>query len=119
MALDPGKILNNDLASYDLVDRDGSYGVSPPGDHFDIDIWGPDNGFVKVANVTDKSNFLSVTVKTLEGHTDAGQNTFMVSYDAASKTMTWQTHNISRSNDFMTQGIGSGVIGSRGLQQRQ
>src|SRR5690606_33680503 len=97
MALDPGKIINNDLANYDLIDRDGSYGVTT-GDHFNIDIKGPDNGFVDV-NATNSTNFLSVTVQTLRGHPDAGQNTFMTSYDPNTQTMTWQTHNISRTND--------------------
>lgn len=117
MKSDPGKMLNNFYADYHLVDRDGSMGVSV-GDHFDIDIAGPENGFVVVASVTDRPNFLSVTVKTLEGHPDAGQNTFMVSYDPNTETMTWQTHNISRSNDFWSQGIASG-FGARGLQQSQ
>ena len=118
MKLEPGKIINNRLATYDLIDRDGSYGVSV-GDHFDIDIYGPDNGFVVVNSISDESNSLSVTVFTLKGHPDAGQNTFSTSYDPETKTMTWTTHNISRTNDFMTQGVGAGMFNARGLQQKQ
>lgn len=118
MAEDPGKIVNNILAKYRLVDRDGSYGVTE-GDHFDIDIFGPDNGYVEVAKVNSTDISLSVTVNTLRGHTDAGTNTFSVVYDPNKQELTWSTQNVSRSNDFMTQGIGSGVLFSRTLQQQQ
>lgn len=118
MQLDPGKIVNNCLAEYDLIDRDGSYGVSV-NDNFDIDIWGPDNGGVIVDQVIMSANSLSVTVKTLEGHTDAGQNVFSVTYDPKLKLMTWSTHNVSRSNDFASQGFVSGCIFSRCPQQQQ
>jgi hypothetical protein len=118
MGEDPGKIVNNFLADYRLVDRDGSYGVTE-GDHFDINIAGPDNGYVVVDKVTSTDISLSVTVNTLEGHTDAGTNTFSVVYDPNTQELTWSTHNISRSNDFMTQGIGSGTLGMRALQQKQ
>lgn len=118
MRSDPGKIINNRLASYALIDRDGSNGVSV-GDHFDIDIFGPDNGFVEVTSIWDGVRVLSVTVATLEGHPDAGRNTFTATYDAETKTMTRSTHNISRSNDFMTQGVGAGIVGARSLQQKQ
>ncbi|MFL5763616.1 MAG: DUF1990 family protein [Bacteroidia bacterium] len=117
MALDPGKIINNTKAKYDLIDRDGSYGVTK-GDHFDIAIT-PDDGGVVVSNVTNRANYLSVTVKTLSGHPDAGENTFTVSYDPKTKVMTWQTHNVSRSNDFITQGIGAGIFMARSQQQQQ
>jgi RHS repeat-associated protein len=117
MSLDPGKIINNNKAKYNLVDRDGSYGVTK-NDHFDIDIF-PDNGSVVVSNVTNSTNYLSVTVKTLEGHPDAGQNTFTTMYDPKTSTMTWQTNNISRSNDFVTQGIGAGMFRARAQQQKQ
>jgi hypothetical protein len=119
MQLDPGKIVNNFLAEYDLIDRDGSYGVTE-GDHFNIDIAGPDNGGVVVSKVINTTNSLSVRVRTLEGHTDAGENIFSVSYDPKLKLMTWSTHNISRSNDFASQGIVSGcIIFARCPQQKQ
>jgi hypothetical protein len=57
-----------------------------------------------VSNVTNLTNYLSVTVKTLEGHPDAGQNTFTTMYDPKTSTMTWQTNNISRSNDLLHRG---------------
>ncbi|HRP90822.1 MAG TPA: DUF1990 family protein [Edaphocola sp.] len=117
MSLDPGIIINNSKAKYDLIDRDGSYGVTK-GDHFDIKIT-PDNGSVQVSAVVNKPNFLSVTVQTLRGHPDAGENTFMTSYDPNTQTMTWQTHNISRSNDFILQGIGAGIFMARSQQQQQ
>lgn len=116
LLLDPGKIINNDKAKYYLVDRDGSGGVSK-GDHFDIKIF-PDNGFVLVDSVINTKNFISATVKTLYGHPDAGANTFRASYDQKTKTMIWVTHNISRSNDAMTQGIGAGIFNARGQQQQ-
>ena len=33
--------------------------------------------------------------------------------------MTWETHNISRTNDFASQGIIAGAVGARGMQQHQ
>jgi hypothetical protein len=43
----------------------------------------------------------------------------MVSYDPNTETMTWQTHNISRTNDFILQGVAAGGIGARKWQQDQ
>ncbi|PHS05250.1 MAG: hypothetical protein COA88_12605 [Kordia sp.] len=118
MSEDPGKIVNNFLADYRLVDRDGSFGVTI-GDHFDINIFGPDNGYVVVGGINDTETSLSVTVHTMEGHTDAGTNVFSVNYDPDKGLLTWSTSNVSRSNDFMTQGVGSGVFAARSLQQTQ
>lgn len=117
MSLDPGEIINNEKAKYNLVDRDGSYGVTK-GDHFDIKIF-PDNGSVVVSKVTVHANYISVTVQTLEGHPDAGENTFTAAYDPKTQNMVWQTRNISRSNDFISQGVGSGVFMARSQQQQQ
>ena len=118
MAYDPQKIINNELAEYKLIDRDGSNGVSK-NDHFDIDIAGPDNGSVVVAGITSTDYSLSITVNTLEGHTDAGTNTFSLSYDKENKQMTWSTHNISRTNDAVALGVAAGYIDARRLQQEQ
>ena len=118
MKQDPGQITNNDLATYRLVDMDQSMGVTV-NDQFDIDIKGPDNGYVVISKIEETKNSLNVTVNTLEGHPDAGTNTFSVSYNPKTKELTWSTHNISRSNDAMTQGVGAGLVGARSLQQQQ
>jgi len=113
----PGQITNNELANYRLVDIDQSFGVTI-GDQFDISIF-PDNGYVVISGIEDKVNSLSVTVKTLRGHPDAGENTFSVSYNPTTKSLTWMTHNVSRSNDFILQGGGAGMAGARSIQQKQ
>ncbi len=118
MGFDPGVIVNNYLAEYRLVDRDGSYGVTE-GDHFDINIMGPDNGYVVISKIEKTNNSLSVTVDTMEGHTDAGTNTFSISYNSEKKELTWKTHNISRTNDAMSQGILTGMANGRSIQQKQ
>ncbi|NQY07199.1 MAG: hypothetical protein HRT68_13670, partial [Flavobacteriaceae bacterium] len=96
LSFDPGKIVNNYLAEYKLVDRDGSYGVTE-GDHFDISIIG-DSGSVVISEIKSEDYFLSVKVQTLEGHPDAGSNIFSVKYDPKLKQMTWETQNVSRTN---------------------
>jgi hypothetical protein len=114
---DPGKAIDNDRAQYRLVDRDGSHGVSVS-DHFDINIdWSP-NGRVVVKSVIETQNSASIQVQTLQGHPDAGTNTFSITYDASTQTMIWQTHNVSRTNDNMG-GIGAAFAGARGKQQEQ
>jgi hypothetical protein len=55
----------------------------------------------------------------LEGHPDAGTNTFSIYYDSKANTMTWTTHNVSRTNDNPFQGMGAGTVGGRGIQQDQ
>ena len=115
---DPGSVINNDRAQYRLVDRDGSYGVTVQ-DHFDITIDGGPDGFVVVKTVVELENSVSVQVQTLEGHPDAGTNTFVLAYDAASQSVTWQTQNISRTNDNLTGGLGAGVMEARSKQQAQ
>jgi RHS repeat-associated protein len=115
---DPGSIINNDRASYRLVDRDGSYGVSV-GDQFDIDIDDAPDGYVNVKAVVKTENSVGVLVQTLRMHPDAGSNMFLLNYDPVSKTVVWQTHNVSRSNDNFTGGIGAGAASARGKQQQQ
>ena len=116
---DPGSIINNDRAQYRLVDRDGSYGVSN-NDHFDITIKGaPFQAYVVVKNVTAVKNSVTVQVQTLSMHTDAGTNTFSLSYNPENQTVTWQTRNVSRTNDNFLGGIGAGAASGRPKQQQQ
>jgi len=117
-SIDPGSVINNDRAKYRLVDRDGSYGVTV-GDHFDIDISGSPDGYVVVKSVIAKQNSIQVQVQTLKGHPDAGSNTFTLSYDPKTQTVTWQTFNISRTNDNLSAGLGAGVASARKKQQQQ
>ena len=118
LALDPGSIINNDRATYRLVDRDGSYGVTI-GDQFDIAIKNGPDGFVNVKSVISLENSLTISVQTLKGHPDAGMNTFSVNYDPLTQELTWQTNNVSRTNDNYTGGIGAGVASARSKQQQQ
>jgi RHS repeat-associated protein len=97
---DPGNIINNNLANYSHIDRDGSGGINN-NDHFDIRIGGLAGlgGIacsVKVDNVVNEDNFFSMKVLTLKGHPDAGYNIFFFSYDPEKKSLTWMTQNVSR-----------------------
>ena len=117
LSLDPGKIINNPIAKYDLIDRDGSYGVTV-GDHLDIELG--DNGSVVVGSVEVDDNYISVTVYTLKGHPDAGYNTFSASYNKENNTMTWTTENYSRTNmDVPVIGDFAGWSFGRPLQKLQ
>jgi hypothetical protein len=113
---DPGRIINNNLASYNLIDRDGSNGVSN-GDHFDISIL-PDNGSVVVTSAIVLTNSVSVTVQTLQGHPDAGTNTLTANFDPITGVVHFQTENWSRTNDN-AGGIAAGIGQARYFQQKQ
>jgi len=115
---DPGSIINNDRAAYRLVDRDGSYGITT-GDHFDITIECAPDGFVVVKAEIQTPNAVSVQVQTLKGHPDAGTNTFSMCFDPVTQTVTWQTSNISRTNDNIAGGLGAGIMQAREKQQEQ
>jgi RHS repeat-associated protein len=117
ISFNPGQIINNDRAKYKLVDRDGSYGVTT-GDHFDIDIDDAPDGFVRVTSVFKLENSVTIKVQTLSGHPDAGHNTFSVSYDPVTEELTWETHNVSRTNDNIG-GIGAAGLSAREKQQKQ
>lgn len=93
----PGWITNNYYATYQLIDRDHSGGLSE-NDHVDIDIFGPDNGSVRVKSVEQGENFFSANFITLEGHTDAGEIKFYGNYDPVSQTMSFTITNITQTN---------------------
>jgi RHS repeat-associated protein len=117
-ATDPGSVINNDRAQYRLVDKDGSYGVTN-NDHFDITIDGGPDGYVVVKSAIKVENAVTVQVQTLRGHPDAGTNTFSLRYDPKTQTVTWQTHNVSRTNDNVLAGVGAGAANARSKQQQQ
>ncbi|MGH2667491.1 RHS repeat domain-containing protein, partial [Flavobacterium sp.] len=115
----PGNLNDNGWADYELIDRDGSGGVSV-GDHVDIDIAGPDNASVLVEKVSASGAGFNAKFTTLEGHTDAGSITFTATYDEKSKTLIYVINNTTRANtglSIVTLGVSVGA--SRSAQQQQ
>jgi hypothetical protein len=113
---DPGQITNNSWATYDLIDRDGSFGASA-GDHIDIDIAGPDNGSVRIKSIAGNSTFFSPNFQALNGHPDAGEIFFYGSYDANTQSLTFTVSNITRT-DVNLDAVGGNAF-ARFAQQRQ
>jgi RHS repeat-associated protein len=105
-AHDPGSVTNNFLATYVLVDRDGSDGASV-NDHIDINISGPDNGTVRIKSVTSTEIMVHANFITLEGHPDAGEINFYGIYDSESATFSFTITNITQTNV-----VGSALGGS-------
>lgn len=114
-SINPGWITNNWYATYRLIDRDKSGGLSA-NDHIDIDING-DDGSVRVKSVTVGDNFISANFITLEGHPDAGEIRFYGVYDPSSKTMTFTITNITQTN-VVGSAVGGAYVG-RNCQKDQ
>lgn len=110
---DPGLINDNSLADYELVDRDGSGGVSV-NDHVDIAIFG-DSGSVVVQDVGANDSGFYAKFATLEGHPDAGYINFGAFYDEKAGTLTYRINNTTRANS----GLVVGSLASRYFQKRQ
>jgi RHS repeat-associated protein len=113
---DPGNINDNALADYELIDRDGSGGVSIK-DHIDIDILGPDNGSVMVQDVAANNTGFMAKFATLEGHTDAGWMFFGATYDEKAGQLTVKINNTARTNSDAS--LLGGPLVSRAAQQEQ
>jgi RHS repeat-associated protein len=113
---DPGNVNDNGWADYELIDRDGSGGVSK-GDHVDIDISGPDNASVLVQNVHANNSGFGAKFGTLEGHTDAGNIFFSADYNEKTKTLIYVINNTTRTNTDMT--LLGAPLASRAAQQQQ
>jgi hypothetical protein len=113
---DPGQVTNNWWATYDLIDRDGSFGASK-GDHVDIDIRGPDNGSVRIKDIKGGANSFSANFQALNGHPDAGQIWFSGTYNQKEKSFTFNIFNITRT-DVSLDAAGGGAF-ARFAQQRQ
>jgi RHS repeat-associated protein len=110
---DPGLINDNSLADYELVDRDGSGGVSV-NDHVDIAILG-DSGSVVVQDVGANDSGFYAKFATLEGHPDAGYINFGAFYDEKAGTLTYRINNTTRANS----GLVVGSLASRYFQKKQ
>jgi RHS repeat-associated protein len=89
----PQEITNNSLATYVPVDLDDS-GTLTEGDHIDIDIFGPDNGSVRVAKMIIEDNRFELYFQALEGHPDAGNIRFTGTYSNGS--ISFEVYNITR-----------------------
>ncbi|MDC1162545.1 hypothetical protein OAT18_03805 [Tenacibaculum sp.] len=105
----PEKITNNLLATYVPFDKnnDGKFSV---GDQIDIDIKGPDNGSVRVANLIINDNSFEVYFHALEGHTDAGNIRFSGKFienhfNSSDSLVEFEIYNITRLN------VAFGIVG--------
>jgi RHS repeat-associated protein len=95
---DPGQVTNNFWAKYETDDRDKSGGLSA-GDIININIFGPDNGSVRVDSVSASKKHFQATFQTLEGHPEAGSITFTAVHTTNAKgegTMLFQVANVTR-----------------------
>lgn len=115
-ATDPGLVNDNRWADYELIDRDGSGGVSID-DHVDIDIPG-DNGSVVVQDVAINENGFYANFATLEGHPDAGFIHFGGFYNADNGALTFRINNTTRTNTGMSAAV-LPMVGARLAQQAQ
>ena len=113
---DPGTVTTNRFATYVLVDRNGSNGASP-NDHIDIDIYGPDNGSVRIKVMTAEGNMVHANFITLAGHPDAGEINFYALYDPTAKTLAFTITNSTQTNVVASK-MGGASIG-RFAQQEQ
>lgn len=116
-AKDPGSVTTNPMATYKLIDRDGSGGASI-NDHVDIDIVGPDNGSVVIQDFAANSSGFVAKFATLEGHTDAGWIYFSAMYDKKSNGLTFSINNTTRTNTGMSLTFIAPLV-SRAAQKRQ
>lgn len=91
----PQKVTNNVLAKYMPVDMDES-GDLTEGDHIDIDIFGPDNGTVRVAKIIVQENSFELYFQALDGHPDAGNIRFSGTFEDGK--ITFEVFNITRVN---------------------
>jgi RHS repeat-associated protein len=90
----PQTITNNWWATY--TPEDNNLAV---GDHIKIDIRGPDNGDVRVADMRGDMMSFEMSFKTLEGHPEAGAITFSGSYTLDENgvgTIEFEVFNITR-----------------------
>jgi RHS repeat-associated protein len=116
-AKDPGLLTTNPMATYKLIDRDGSGGTSI-NDHIDIDIIGPDNGSVIIQDFAANDSGFVAKFATLEGHTDAGWIYFSAIYNAKSKDLTFSINNTTRTNTGLSATLVAPIV-SRAAQKRQ